>query len=125
MIDDLIDRYIKLRDKKKQLKDEYEAKVAPYDAAMDKIENLMLTKMQEQGLKSMPTSAGTAYIQTRTSATVADRELFKDWCENTDNWHLIDLRAQKTAIDAYKEEHDDLPPGINYNQQVVVNIRRS
>lgn len=125
MIDDLIDRYIQLRDKKKALKDEYDAKVAPFDAAMDKIEAFMLTKMQETGQTSMPTKAGTAYMTKRTSATVADRELFKDWCERTDNWHLIDLRAQKTAIDAYKEETDDLPPGINYSQAVVVNIRRS
>ena len=31
----------------------------------------------------------------------------------------------KQAVEQYKEEHGDLPPGINWREEVVVNVRRS
>jgi hypothetical protein len=72
MIDQIVEKYIALRDKKAQFKAEYEAKVAEIEAALDRIEKHLLEKMQEQGLKSLPTPMGTAYIQHRTSASVAE-----------------------------------------------------
>ncbi len=125
MIDDIISKYIQLRDKKKELKDKYMAEVAKYDAAMERIEGVLLKKMQEQGLDSMPTGSGTAYKQIRTSATVADRELFRSYCAANDAWHLAEIKANPATVREFREENDDLPPGLNFSQHLVVNIRRS
>lgn len=125
MIDDIIEKYIKLRDKKKELQDKHKAELSKYDDAMERIEAHLLKQMQEQGLDSMPTAAGTAYRQVRTSATLGDREMFRKWCEANDAWGLADIRAAPVAIREYKEANDDLPPGVSFSQHVVVNIRRS
>lgn len=67
MLDEIITKYITLRDKKAEYKAEYDGKVAAIDNALARIEQHLMVKMQEQGLKSLPTTAGTAYIQHRTS----------------------------------------------------------
>lgn len=125
MIDDIIAKYIEIRDRKAALKKEYEARTAPLDAAMAKIEAHLKDQMAKQGLESMPTKAGTAYTQRRTSATTADRNAFLSFIRSNDAWHLADIRPLKTSIDSYVEENGDLPPGINFRQELVVNVRRN
>ena len=78
-LDELVANYIKLRDKKSQLKKQYDEKVAKVDAVMDKMEAIILKTFQDSGIDSARTDAGTAYISTRTSATVANREEFFSW----------------------------------------------
>ena len=125
MIDEIIDRYIALRDKKAIFKAEFEAKTAQIDEALDRIERHLLGKMQEQGLKSMPTPAGTAYIQHRTSATVADWEPLLGFIKEHNLWSLLNKAVSKTAVEEYKTAHNDLPPGINWRESIVVNVKRS
>lgn len=125
MYDEIVDKYMQLRERKKQMKDEYEAQVAKVNDAMERIENHFLSKMQESGMESIKTRFGTVYKQVRASSTVADRELFMHYCQENDAWHLADIRAQPTAIKEFREEHEDIPPGINFTQHVVVNIRKS
>jgi hypothetical protein len=125
MIDELVERYIKIRDSKKAIKERYDAEVAKLDLAMEKIEAYLLKKMQEQGLESMPTGSGTAYKSIRASATVADKPLFRQFCAANDAWHLADMRASAVEVRKYLEETEDLPPGVNFSQHVVVNVRRS
>jgi hypothetical protein len=36
----------------------------------------------------------------------------------------MDVRAAKSAIIQYKTANDDLPPGINWRAERVVNFRR-
>lgn len=125
MIDDIVERYIKIRDEKKALKEQYDASVAKLDLAMEKIEAFLLKKMQDQGLESLPTGAGTAYKSVRASATVADKPMFRQFCIDNDAWHLADLRASAAEVRKHLDETEDLPPGINFSQHVTVNVRRS
>lgn len=125
MIDQIVEKYIELRDAKAALKAKYDADVAEIDAGMTRIENHLLTKMQEDGLKSLPTAAGTAYIQTRTSANVADWNATLNFIRENDLWTMLEKRVSKSAVEEFRAANDDLPPGINWSEAVVVNIRRS
>lgn len=125
MIDQIVSRYIALRDLKAKYKAEYEAKVAEVETAMQRIENHLLTTMQAQGLKSMPTAAGTAYIQHRTSASVADWDSLLNFIREGDHWAMLEKRVSKSAVEEFRAANDDLPPGINWQEAVVVNVRRS
>lgn len=124
-ITEVVEKYIALRDKKTALKREYEAKVEAIDQMLDKVEALLLANMQEQGVDSYKTSAGTAYKSVRASASVADRESFMRFIQETGEWSMLDVRANKTAVQEYREANNDLPPGVNWSEQIVVNIRRS
>jgi hypothetical protein len=124
-MEQLVEKYIELRDAKAAAKKVYEGKVAKLEAVMDKIEAVLLQQFQEQGIESMRTKAGTAYKQERTSVTVADRQILLDFAREKDEWGILDIRAAKTGIEEFKAVHNDLPPGINYRSELVINVRRS
>ena len=124
-MDELVENYVKLRDAKAQLKAEYDGKRAKLDEVMDQIEGNLLLKFQELGCESVRTAVGTAYKSTRCSATVADWDTILDHVQQTDNWTLLDHRISKKAVEEYKEENGELPPGVNWREEVVVNVRRS
>lgn len=123
--DEIIAKYIELRDKKKVLKDAYEGSVAKIDQALEKIERHLMVQMQANGLKSMPTAAGTAYLQPRTAATVADWDILLGFIQANEHWTLLERRVNKTAVEEYKAAKEDLPPGINWREEIVCNVRRS
>ncbi len=124
-LDQIIDKYLKIRDEKVKIKDKYMSDVAHLDAAMDKIENYLQAEMQKSGLKNLPTELGTAYLSTRTAATVADWDSLLNYVRENGLWTLLEKRVNKTAVEEFVAANDDLPPGVNISQAVVVNVRRS
>ena len=126
-LDELVANYIKLRDKKSQLKKQYDEKVAKVDAVMDKMEAIILKTFQDSGIDSARTDAGTAYISTRTSATVANREELFQWIQEDFEERSIFLenRVSKVAVEQFKAANDDLPPGVNFRSELVVGVRRA
>jgi len=125
-LDDVVGKYIKLRDLKAQMKKDYEEKVKPVTDAMDQIEAALLATFDKIGTDSVKSGAGTAYISTRTSATVVDKVAFRDFIlTDPDNWALADLRAAKSGIEQFVDQHQDLPPGINWTAERTVNVRRA
>lgn len=124
-LDEIIAKYIQLRDKKAQMKAEYEASVAPIQQALDKAEAAMLAIMQQQGVESFRTEAGTVYQSKRTSATVADWDSAFGFIQAEGLWNMLEKRVNKTAVDEYVAQHQDLPPGINYRSEITVGVRRS
>lgn len=127
-IDELVDKYIKLRDLKARLKAEFEEKVAPIDAAMDKVESVLLGALDNLGLESArgKDGTGTAYISMKTSASVADRDAYFAWVLDNPEERMIfiEARANKTAVEHYKDTNQELPPGVNWSATRTVNIRR-
>ena len=123
--DVLIEKYIQLRDKKTQMKSEFEAKLAPIEEAMQKIEAHIMKTLNELGSDRIGGATGVAFKSTQNSATVADKELFRQFVLANDRWELADIRAAKTAIKEYIDENDDLPPGINWHSETVIRVNRS
>lgn len=124
-LSDLVAQYIELRDKKAKLKADYEAKAAKFDETLDKIEAALLKTFDSSGMDSVKTAAGTAYTTTRVTTSVADKDVFLQHVKSHDDWHLMEIRCSKTGIEQFKAVHDELPPGVNWREERVVNIRRS
>lgn len=123
-VNEIVDRYIALRDRKSVIKKEYEDKVANIDKILEKAEAVMLKRFEEMGIESIKTSAGTVYKSTRTSATVGDWDAFLAHVRTHEAWEMLEHRAAKKAVEEFKAANDDLPPGINWRAEVVVNVRR-
>lgn len=123
-LSELVALYIECREEKASLKAEYDAKVTPVDEKMAKIEAKLLEVMDQTGMESVKTDAGTAYKSTRTTVSVADRDAFMEFIKDGDHWSMMEVRAAKTAVEQYKAANDELPPGLNWRAEVVVNIRR-
>lgn len=123
-INEIVDKYIVLRDKKASIKKEYDEKAAKIDQVMEKMEGVILKHFDETGAESLRTEAGTAYKSNRTSATVADWDAFLAHVQKHEAWELLEHRAAKKAVEEYKAANDDVPPGVNWRSEIVVNIRR-
>lgn len=123
--DELVAAYIKYRDVKAQYKAEYDAKVQKLELVLEKIEQKLMAYMNETGLESIRTGAGTAYKSVKTTASVADRDIFLDFVRDNDAWELLETRAAKKAVEDYRSANDELPPGINWSAVATINVRRS
>lgn len=124
-ITDLVDRYIQLRDKKAEIMNAAKAKCARIDDALDKAEAALLAFFQTNGMDSASCGAGTAYTATRTSATVQDWDQTLEFIKGEEAWHLLEKRVSKKQVEEYVEANGDLPPGIKWSSEIIVNVRRS
>ncbi len=124
-MEELIEKYIAIRDKKAEIVAAHKAKIAKIDETLDKVEAVLLVQLEENGMESARCKSGTVYKSNRTSATVADWDYVLNFIQTHDLWNMLERRVSKQAVEQYKEEHGDLPPGINWREEVVVNVRRS
>lgn len=124
-LDEMVSKYIELRDKKARLKAAYETKAAKLDDVLKKIEGVLLKTFNETGMESVRTDAGTAYKQVRTGCTVADWDSFFAFVQAEGAWEMLEHRASKIAVEQYRAANEDIPPGLNWREEVVINVRRS
>ena len=125
-LSEAVSLYIQLRDKKAQMKAEFDATVAPLQEKMDKLEAKLLDVFNQTGMDSVKTEFGTAYSTVRTTASVADRESFMGYVKANEEWELLEVRVSKSAVEQFRSANDnELPPGVNIREERVVNIRRS
>jgi len=123
---EVVETYIKLRDRRAKRKTAYELEDIADKASQEKIEAYLLRDFQETGVDSIKTSAGTAYKSSRTSATVADWDsFFQGYVVPNQAWEMLEHRVSKDAVSQYKAANEDLPPGINWSETITVNVRRS
>lgn len=124
-VEAIVGAYIKVRDEVAQIKASHKAQLEPYTQALDKLEAQMLQVLSDAGVESMKTPVGTAYRSERTSVTVADKSAFMDYIESNKAFDLLDVRANKTAVEGFMAENQDVPPGVNIRREVAVNFRRA
>lgn len=124
-LSEAVELYIKLRDKKSEISKARKAEESVVQEKMDKLELQLMSALDKLGGEGMRTPAGTAYISSRTSATISDKDSFMLHVKTNLAWELLETRVSKAAVDAYASEHGDVPPGINYRTERTVNIRRN
>ena len=121
----LLKVYIALRDKRAKRKQEFTEADASDKAKQERIEGVLLQRFQERGVDSLAAKGvGTAYQAVRTSATVADWDTFFKHVLANEAFEMLERRVNKTAVEQFRNEHNDLPPGINWSETLVVNVRR-
>jgi len=121
----LVEEYIKLRDQRKIADEAYAAWVKEhYSVKMETLENQLLDVLNKLDVNSISSSSGTVYKKMSTSVTVADSREFRRHVIGSEEWDLIDWRANKTAVNDMVERGDALPPGINRTAIMTVGIRR-
>lgn len=120
----LVERYVKLRDAKAKIAKKAKDQVAVLDEAMGKIEAVLLAQFNEAGIESVRTSAGTAYKDPKTSATVRDWDAFIAFVRENEAWHLLKHDVVKTGVVEYRQANDDeLPPGVDWREEITIKVR--
>jgi hypothetical protein len=76
-INQVVAKYIELRDRKSALAKQHAEEISPISDAMQTIENWLMEQMNTLGVDSVKTAAGTPYKATQSSVKLTDAEAFK------------------------------------------------
>lgn len=120
--DELAKRYRLLRTFKAKVQEELDEKIGKVKAAMDAIENEMMTFLNQTGQDSAKTADGTFCKKTTTSAKVADRDVFLHFVMEQEATNFLTDHVSSTAVNEYIAEHKVLPPGIDVVKKVSISV---
>lgn len=123
-IDKRIEQYVSIRDAIERVAKRHTEELKPLNEILEKLSGRIRSFMDANNIKgSLKTKAGTCYLSTRYTASVADAEAFMDFIK-AGNWDFIERRANSTAVKDYVAEKNELPPGCNLNAIQTLGVRR-
>ena len=121
---ELIEKYVKIRDAKDAAKKAFTGSTQRMTDALVKLDGLILKALDDQGLESAPTDAGTAYKKARTSCSVKDRDAFYTFAVSTGNLEAIDMKANAKVVRELMNGGVDVP-GVKYSESTFIGVRRA
>lgn len=98
--------------------------VSALKAKREKVDVEFLRRFNEQGIQNVRTKHGTPHIIKRESYSVADKDAFMSWVKTNNALDFLEVRAAKHMVEAYKEEHEEIPPGINYSAKLTIGVTK-
>ena len=124
-LDDMVEKYLQAKDALALSDAAHKQKTARVRQWMEDQLAAVLVRLKELGADNIRTRAGTAYRSTVRSATLADPAAFRDFVAENEAWDLVDMKANAPAVKAWIDEHEALPPGVNFGETIVARVRRS
>ena len=123
-VDQLVDQYVRLRDKLKESDDAHKKKTEQARAYLMMLNGKLLERLADVGGESVKTPHGTVYQSTKRSASIADGDAFRQYVITNGHFDLVDWRANANAVDDFIKEHGAVPPGVNFSTMLTVGVRR-
>lgn len=124
-VDDVLAKYVELRDKKATAKAKYDNYVGDIDVKLDRLEAWLLAQMEKTGVSQFKSEHGTAYVQEKVKCSGSDWPTTWRWIKDNDRFDLLEKRvSSKTAKEVF-EETGEYPPGINVYSEREVTVRRA
>ena len=121
----LVQVYIKMRDKRAELKEAYEAEDKTIEEKMMVIEQTLLEMCKETGVESLRTVYGTATRKVQERVWVADWEAFKEFVRENDAIDLLEKRVHQGNFKTWASEHPDAVAPVNIDRKFAITVRRS
>lgn len=122
----LVKVYIKMRDKRSELKQQYEAEDLKVKEQMEAIETILLETCKQAGASSIKTAAGTVIRGVKTQYWTSDWEAMHQFIKENDALELLERRISQRAMGEFLQTHPDkMPKGMNVESRYTVTIRRS
>jgi hypothetical protein len=124
-VDGIIEQYVQLRDRLKQADDEHKKKTKFAKDHLEKLEGLLMERLNDLGGESIKTPHGTVYRSTKRSATIADGDAFRKFVVEHEAFDIVDWRANANAVDDFIKSQATTPPGVNFTTTHRVGVRRA
>lgn len=118
-----VQAYVRIRDKKDEMKEEFKKALAPLNEALLKLDNEFLEELNDTGAEALNTKEGTVYKIIRASASVKDRDEFLKYVFDQENLELLDVKANKTVVRELAKE-GVVVPGVKYSESIQIGVRR-
>jgi hypothetical protein len=120
----LVRTFVKIRDARSELKAQFEDKDGALKQDLRTVENELLRRAQEQGVKQFKTDDGTAFIGEEQHVSLADGEVFRAFVEKTGDLLFYEQRVSLGHVKEYMSAHEGrVPPGVNLFRENRMRVR--
>ncbi len=124
--DKLAEIYIKIRDKRAEIKELYEQQDEELKAQQDLLAEKMLEVCRDNNADSIKTPAGTIIRKVDTRYWTTDWDSMYQFIEEHDAYPLLEKRIHQTNLKQFLEENPELlPAGLQADRKYTVVVRRS
>lgn len=124
--DKLAEIYIKIRDKRDELKRKFEEEYAKLEDQLAILTDEMLEVCKENNADSIKTPAGTIMRRVDTRFWTSDWDSFYDFVNEHDAYGLFEKRIHQGNMKQFLEENPDLlPKGLMSDSKYKITVRRS
>jgi len=125
MLTKLTRTYIKIRDKRNEVKAAFDEEYERLSEQQDLIKQKLMDHCKEHGVESVKTGAGLFYRTTKTKYWTNDWEQMHQFILEHKVPELLERRVSQKAIAQYLEENPDkLPKGLNSVTEYTINVRK-
>lgn len=121
----LVKAYVKIRDKRAEIKHAYEEEDAELQKKLDTIESALLEVCKDTDVESLRTTYGTATRTVRERVWAADWEAFKDFVREYDAIDLLERRVHQGNFKEWAEAHPNVVAPVNIDRRYAITVRRS
>ena len=119
-----IAEYILCRDKINELKEKHTEELAPLVDLQNKLTGWLQQFMDQAGATSIKSVNGTCYTSTKYTASLQDPQAFMKYVIDTQQFDLLDRKANVTAVKEHVKEKGGLPPGCGLSALETIGVRR-
>lgn len=123
--DKLVSVYIKMRDKRDDIKKEMEAKVRDIEEQMELVSSRLLEICKETGADSFRTPDGTAYRTIKHRYWTNDWESFHKFMQENAAMELLERRIHQSNMKQFLDENPEMhPAGLQVDREYAITVRR-
>jgi hypothetical protein len=117
--------YVKIRDKRSELKKAWEVEDLKLKDQIDTIEGFFLETLRDLGIESARTKHGTIYRSLDVKPSCEDWNAFYAWIAENEAFDALERRVKKSFITQFMEDNkDELPPGITVVKEYIAKVLR-
>lgn len=117
--------YLKIRDKRAELKAQFEQEDEKLSKQLDEVKRALLDYCKSQNVDSVRTPAGLFYRSLKTRYWTNDWESMNKFILEHGIPEFYEKRLNQTSVKQFLEENPDvLPPGLNVDSEYVVTVRK-
>jgi hypothetical protein len=125
-LDELVNAYLKIRNKKDSLYQEFQKTDRELKADLAQIEQVMLSSLNEVSADSIRTSGGTIIKTLKENYVCSDWSNFKDFVLDNEAVELLQQRIHQANFKEFlaSRSEDGLPPGISTLREFNIVVRK-
>lgn len=124
-VDRLAKVYVKIRDKRRELLDAFEAEDNKLKEKLAVLKEELLLMCKAMGADSIKTAHGTVIRSVKTRYWTSDWEEMYDFIKENDAYGLLEKRIHQTNMKEFLEAHPDrIPTGLNADSEYEISVRK-
>jgi hypothetical protein len=117
--------FIKMRDKRAELKAAFDAEDKALSEKMDAIKGALLDYCKEHGVESVRTAAGLFFRGVKTRYWTNDWESMNAFILEHKLPEFYEKRLNQSVVKQFLEDNPDLcPPGLNTDSEYTITVRK-